>query len=324
MQPNQPSQSPYPPQPSPDYPPLSGASPYGTQPYNTPSTGQNYSPMPQQFNTPAQSYPTQPVQPTAPATPPANWYKPPEKEVDTRPASVDEYLGRTTQTTPQPVTPVQAQPTPPGTVPGQVINGQYAVDYLGGIAPQQSHNSVKIGSKSIDKKLLLFGGGGAIALLLAAALFLFTPKPEAASTLNESSFYGHLLTTSDITKKAGKNIKSSKLRGTNSAFTSLMVGAASEMEQPLSKSGIDPKKLQPSAKKPTKNDQKLIQSLEDARLNATYDRVYTREMQYRLRTMLITLDRIEKINSRQSMQEYVKNTRPKLQSIQKSLEEMKV
>ncbi|MDO4684805.1 MAG: hypothetical protein Q4B06_03825 [Candidatus Saccharibacteria bacterium] len=323
MQPNQSPQSPYPPQPSPGYPPQPGAAPYGAQPYGTPPVGQNYSPMPQQFGAPAQGYP---AQPTTPATPPANWYKPPEKEVDTRPASVDEYLGRTTQATPQPqaAAPTQAQPTPPGTVPGQVINGQYAVDYLGGIAPQQSQNAVKIGGKLIDKKLLLFGGGGAIALLLAAALFLFTPKPEAASTLNESSFYGSLLTTSDITKKAGKNIKSSKLRGTNSAFTSLMVGAASEMEQPLSKSGIDPKKLQPSAKKPTKNDQKLIQTLEDARLNATYDRVYTREMQYRLRTMLITLDRIEKINSRQSMQEYVKNTRPKLQSIQKSLEEMKV
>lgn len=330
MQPNQSPQNPWPPQaPSPSYPPQPGGAPqpYPQQPAQQPPqqpqasapSQQAYGQQPmqqpqQQFYSPVPNL-QQPQANTS--TTAANWYKPPEKKADTSPASVDTYLGRNQEQQ-------QAQQTAPratGPVPGQVINGQYAVDYLGGIAPKQAKNTIKIAGKSINKTMFWGAIGGVIALLLAATLFILTPKQTGVANLNESSLFRSLVSTSEITKKAGRNIKSSKLRAVNSSFTSLLIGSAKEMQDPLSKSGLDPKKLESEAKKPSKDDTKVIDTLESARLNAMYDNAYNREMQHRIRTMLITLDRIQKMNNNKGMQEFVKNTRPKLETIQKLLEE---
>lgn len=329
MQPNQSPQNPWPPQTPPPYPPQQGGAqqPYPQQPVQQPPQ------QPQANTPPQQGYGQQPIQqpqqqPYSPVpnlqqpqtntnTTAANWYKPPEKEVDTSPASVDAYLGRSQQQTPQQTAPQRQG----GTVPGQVINGQYAVDYLGGIAPKQNKNTIKIAGKSINKTLFFAGIGGVAALLIAAALLLLTPKKTTVSTLNESSFFSSLVSTSEITRNAGRNIKSSKLRAINSSFTSLLVGAIQEMREPLTKNGIDPKKLEAEARRAVKTDDKVVETLENARLNAVYDSAYNREMQHRLRTMFITLDRIQKMNKSKSMQEFVKNTRPKLETIQKLLEE---
>ena len=216
-------------------------------------------------------------------------------------------------------------PIPTGqNVPGQVINGQYAVDYLGGIAPAQSNDEITIAGKSISKNIFYIGIGLIGALILAVMFMLFTPKKEGISTLNESSLYSSMVATSEITKKAGKNIKNSKLRAINSSLNSQLIGSIQEMNDPLTKSGIDPKPLETAAKKPDEAESEKLQMLEDARLNATYDRAYSREMIRRLETMLITLDRIEKINQRESMQTFVKNTKPKLESLKKSIEDLAI
>ena len=153
-------------------------------------------------------------------------------------------------------------------------------------------------------------------------LILFTPNNKGVSNLNESSLFSSMVSTSEITKTAGRKIKSSKLRAINSSLNSQLLGSITEMADPLAKSGIDSKKLEATAKKPTAKESERIQTLENARLNATYDRAYSREITYRLDTMLVTLNRIDKINTRASMREFTKNTRTKLESIKKALDEV--
>lgn len=313
MQPQQPFQ---PPQTS-QQPPAGGLPPVPPQGYTQPPSSQApvYPLQPEQQAyyqpQPNTGRPMQPPQPTTPQ--PASWYTPPQKEANTKPASVDDYLGRT---------PAQPQPgAQPASAPGQMINGQYAVDYLGGIAPQQPKPGITIAGFTLSKRALMVIIGGTVALLLAAMLMIFSQKPQAVSQLNESNFYSHLIRTQEITKDGKKNIKNSKLRAHNGTLQTLLVGSASEMATPLQKSGMDPKKLESEAKKPSDEDKKLLNSLNDARLNAVYDRAYVREMTHRLNTMLLMLDRIEKINSRESMQQYVKSTRPKLKDIQKAISE---
>lgn len=313
MQPQQPFQPPQ----SPQQPPAGGLPPVPPQGYEQPTAPQPaaYAPQPTDPQAYYQPQPNtaQPMQPQPTAPQPASWYTPPQKEVDTKPASVDDYLGRT---------PAAPQPgAQPASAPGQMINGQYAVDYLGGIAPQQPKSGITIAGFTLSKRALMVAIGGTIALLLAAMLMIFSQKPQAVSQLNESNFYSHLIRTQEITKDGKKNIKNSQLRAHNGTLQTLLVGSASEMATPLQKSGMDPKKLESEAKKPSDEDKKLLSGLNDARLNAVYDRAYVREMTHRLNIMLLMLDRIEKINTRESMQNYVKATRPKLKDIHKAISE---
>ena len=287
-------------------------------PYQTPI---NQPQNPQFQNAPYQQtqypYSPQPQQPTQVANQPQNsphqvasWYSPAKKEPDNKPGSIDSYLNT-------------AKPSSnSANVPGQIINGQYAVDYLGGIAPDQPIDSVTIGNKTSSKKTFFIGIGIIGAGILTAMLMLFTPNNKGVSNLNESSLFSSMVSTSEITKTAGRKIKSSKLRAINSSLNSQLLGSITEMADPLAKSGIDSKKLEATAKKPTAKESERIQTLENARLNATYDRAYSREITYRLDTMLVTLNRIDKINTRASMREFTKNTRTKLESIKKALDEV--
>lgn len=245
---------------------------------------------------------------------PAGWYTPPPSATanSTKPASVDEYLGKATGST-NTTNPI---PTPSG----QKIQGQYAVDYLGGIAPGGNKAStISLGGKRIDKKIFFVAIGGVVALLLAAVLLIFGGGPQTDNTLSASSLYTSIVDTSDITKTAGKNIKDSKLRATNASLHNLLTGSTKQMEEPLKKSGINATNLAVSAKKPPAKDEKVRARLEDNRLLGTYDRAYVSEMELKVGTMIIAMERIKKTSSQKTMQDFVDESIPKYKHIQKSL-----
>lgn len=281
----------------------------------------NYSPMSAPPLPPPQPYapqtPTPPApQPQSPAAP-AGWYTPPQHQQDPlKPASVDAYLQQT-QAPQQPLSPASS-----ATAPGQKIHGQYAVDYLGGIAPNTSSDSLLIAGKRISKKVFFIAIGAGAALLLTAALLLLAPKPRTANTLTASNLYMSMIDTADITKTAGRNIKNSKLRAVNSSVGALLTGSIKQLETPLEKTGVDYKKLSGEAKKPPYKDEKLRAKLEDARLLGTYDRAYASEMQLRVNTMIITMESIQRQTNSESMRTYIKTALPEYKETKQSIEDV--
>jgi hypothetical protein len=257
--------------------------------------------------TPPQYPPQQPQQPHQPAS----WYTPTPPPNSDKPASASDYIQQATGQTQQQV--MQNPAT------GQTIKGQYAVDYLGGIAPQSSSSSISIGGFQLTKKMMIFIGGIASALIIALVLMFATQKPAGPDVLNESSLYASYIDTAEITKFSKKYLDSSQLRATHGNIQNFLTNSATQMETPLAKSGIDYKKLRTSAKKKPYHDFKMAEKLEEARLNAVYDRVYANEMAFKLQKMMSTLQKVKKTNTRKSMQEYIKQTEPSLKTLQESI-----
>ena len=295
----------YPQQPQPEQPQTPPPAPNGYPPqYPGAQLQQNYSPMPQ----------NNPYGQPAPQQAPANWYTPTPAPNSDRPASADQYLqqaGGQPQNSPQ-------QLTNPAT--GQRINGQYAVDYLGGIAPQAPNSAVSVGGFQLTKKAIIFIVGGLLALVLAVVLLFATQKPAGPGFLNEASLYTSFIDTADITKNSGKYLQSSQLRATNGTLKSFLLDSAKQMETPLSKSGIDYKKLRSSAKKEPHHDGDMATKLENARLNDVYDRTYANEVGYKLEKMMAAVQKIKKTNTRKSMQEYLTEIEPDLKIIIESID----
>lgn len=286
------------PQPQPGYPPQTpqpGPAPYAPQPQNYPQP-------------PAQPY--QPPQPqAAPYTPPQphqpaanSWYTPAPKPDANKPGDVSSYLQSAGMG-------ASSQPQPGA---GQTINGQYSIDYL-----DQMAAPVK---QPIDKKFIFAGIGVAIALLIAMMLMFITPQ-RSTSVANEISLYTTMIDVEKSTDQSERNLKSSGMSSTNSAMRSALSNAARDMQTPLTNMGQEPSKLKSAATKPPYHDDKLVTTLEDARLNGIYDRVYAREMNTKMKLMLSYMESIEKHNSRESMKEFISKNKQSFETVQKSIED---
>ena len=295
------------PQPQPGYPPQT---PPAAPQYGAPALGQfagapqPTQPQPQYApSTPQYSAPSQPYQPHA-APNPAAWYTPAPNPAAEKPADASSYV--------QAATASQTPPLATGAAPGQIINGQYSVDYLNQMATP--------GKQPLDKKFVIAGIGVVIALLLAAVLFLVTSK-KTTSVASEVKLYTTLVDTEASTQRSGKLIKNSKLVAINSNFRTSLVNAARDMETPLTNMGQKASSLKSAAKKAPYHDDKLVSNLEDARLNSTYDRVYANEIDTKTKYIITYMESIKKRNSRKSMQEFIAKNEPNFQTIQKSIEE---
>ena len=154
----------------------------------------------------------------------------------------------------------------------------YPVDYLNQIAPQSTRRSS--GGPNFKLIMLLLGG----ALIIAMGLMLvgtLTSKPNVDQRLA-----ARLSQTSGIVDESHDNIKSSQLRSLNSSLNIILANANRDIGGYLSSTGVDPKKLDASAAGPEQQEAaELKAKLEDARLNATFDRTYARELAYRLETI---------------------------------------
>ena len=188
-------------------------------------------------------------------------------------------------------------------------NQQNSIDYLDQIAPKSTNNNWLS-----SKKPLL------IALIAMFVLFIFISF-SALSTGNTKTnvrLAARLIDTSTITKKATKNISSTKLQALNSNLSIYLSNTIRDIEPILLKEGI---KIKSIDKKITKaeTDVKLAATLEDARLNATYDRTYSREMAYKMNTILALMNQLKKSNK--SAKEFFTNSIENLTPIQKELAE---
>lgn len=192
---------------------------------------------------------------------------------------------------------------------------QYSIDYLNQISatPQK---------RGFDKKFLILIGGGlllAVVLLIAVAV-IGSISQGGASPQKLQTLYVRLETLGTISNEAKKQIKSNSLRATNASLVIFLTDANHDIVDPLGKSGVNVKKIDKSISQKFGGDE-LKQTLEEARLLATYDVVYAREMNYELETLQLLMKEIYDSTKSKSMKEFITSTDESLVTIRKQLTE---
>lgn len=184
---------------------------------------------------------------------------------------------------------------------------QNPADFLDQIAPKSNQNSWLM-----SKKPLLIGLGAMIMLLIA----IFIGMLSSGSTQTVTRLAARLQDTTKIAESATQKIKDSQLRALNSNLKQRLLSQIQELTPFVVKEGAKIDNL----------DKKLIASetstaimsvLEDARLNGTYDRIYAREMAFKLDTVITLMNQLKKTSNNKSLKDYLTNSINNLTPIQK-------
>lgn len=265
----------------------------GQQPPYPPQQGPTPPPQPGQSD--SQSYPTQqPQQEPAPVDP---WQMQP-------------------QPTPQPT----AQPWPDqrtGTYNEPDVpltpNGIAPIDYLEQIAPKQ-----KASFGFSRKQVAILGAVILVGFIgFAAAAILQSGKPNIGAVSRQLTM--RVGATSTIAKDAQKNLRSRDLHALNTSLTIQLANTNTGLATAFAEAGVIVGEIKDAKTDDTSAE--TIKKLDDARLNGVFDRVYAREMSFRLSTILTHLDSIHKSTKNTKLREYLETTYKNLEPLQKQLAE---
>lgn len=188
---------------------------------------------------------------------------------------------------------------------------QYPIDYLNQISAQPQ--------KPTMNSKLVFVLIGAVILLVIIAVIALT-SGGSGPTQKMQTLAAKLQTLQKITSGAQKNIKNGELRSTNSNLTLFLTNTNRDIADPLGKNGVDIKKID---KKITtqENGEALTKKLEDARLNAVFDRIYAREMTYQLETVTVLMQDIYEASKSKSLRDFLVQTDKGLEPLKKQMSE---
>jgi len=174
-------------------------------------------------------------------------------------------------------------------------NQENPIDYLDQIAPKTQSNNWLLSKKPLIIGLIVMAG----LLIIISAFSMFSGNSASTARLA-----ARLSSTETLAKNATKNIKSSQLRATNANLTSYLTNAIRDIEPFLAKEGIKIKSID-KAIVASEATIKVDAILEDARLNAIYDRTYSREMAYRLDMVITLMNKINKSSNSKSLKQYL-------------------
>ncbi|MDN5275260.1 MAG: hypothetical protein JWP06_1161 [Candidatus Saccharibacteria bacterium] len=184
----------------------------------------------------------------------------------------------------------------PNLTPNQ---SKYSIDYLNQIAPQEK-------KPGLGNKLFLFIIGGGLLLAIIVGIFALTSNSNGP-TQKMQTLAARLTTLKTISDKAQKNIKSGDLRSSNSSLSVFLTGANHDIVTPFANNGVDIKKIDKTIlAKEAGTD--LTNKLEDARLNAVYDRTYASEMGYQLQTVAALMKDIYTNTKSKSLKDFLVTT----------------
>jgi hypothetical protein len=222
------------------------------------------------------------------------------------------------QQPPQPMPPSgtpPAQPVPPASVPptpAQSSAPQYSIDYLNQIAPAPQKKGLMN-----NRLLVAIAGGGIILVLLVGVLSLL--GGGSGPTKNMQTFAARVQMLEKVVSSAQKNIKSNDLRATNSNLGIFLANTDQGMTDPLAKNGVTVTKLDKTITD-AESGTDLAAKLEDARLNAVFDRTYSREMSYQLTALETLMKSIYGETKSKSMKSFLQTTDNSLVPIKKQFD----
>jgi hypothetical protein len=191
--------------------------------------------------------------------------------------------------------------------PNQVQPG-LTVDYLNHIAPQ----APKKGRFS-TMQLLIFGGAALILIIIVASLIAMSGSPGGSTS---EKLAARLLSTETIVSSAQTKLKSTELRTLSSNLKIYLTNTNRDIIAPLKGLSIDVAHLDPVVVK-SEAGTDVTARLEDARLNAVYDRTYAREISYRLDTIVSLMQKIRASTGSSAMKSFLDNALTNLTPTQK-------
>jgi hypothetical protein len=126
-------------------------------------------------------------------------------------------------------------------------------------------------------------GGLLIVAIVAVSLILSAGGDSSASLTSTAARFAAL---QDTTDDAQENLQNSDLRTLNSSLTLVLTNTNRDLAEPLKEQDIKLKdKKNKTISAVTADFEALKNRLEDARLNAVFDRTYAREMTFQLKTL---------------------------------------
>ena len=184
-------------------------------------------------------------------------------------------------------------------------------DYMNQIAPRTPKRP--LGKLSIRQVLMV--GGGLIIAVIILAIIVNTVAAGKRDPLEHLS--ARLTSTQTVVTTAQANLKSSKLKSLNGNLTIYMTNTNRDVSKPLLLAGINTTKLS-KAIVAGEATTALTARLEDARLNAVYDRTYAREMTYQLGTLLTLMKQIYNGSGNTELKTFLKSAYDNLRPTQES------
>lgn len=184
----------------------------------------------------------------------------------------------------------------------------YSVDYLNQIAPQ----APKRRGLSHKQTILAIAGGFAVLLVIMLSIIV----TSSGSKKPEQHLAARLLSTETIVGGAQGKLKSTQLRTLNSNLSIYLTNTNRDIAAPLLKGGIDVTKLDKKVIA-SESGKTITDKLEDARLNADFDRTYAREIAYRLETITLLMKQLYGSTSSKSFKTFLDNAYTNLEPTQK-------
>lgn len=188
----------------------------------------------------------------------------------------------------------------------------YSVDYLNQIAPQAPK---KMGFSRMQYILI-----AAVGLVVVLTIVFGVIVSSSNSTNPEQQLAARLIGTEKIVGDAQVQLKSSQLRTLNSNLKIYLTNTNRDIAAPLLKSGVNVAKLDKTV---TANEAgtDITTRLEDARLNAVYDRTYAREISYQLGTIVALMRQVNTSTKSQSLKAFLDDAYKNLEPTQKQFAE---
>lgn len=181
------------------------------------------------------------------------------------------------------------------------------IDYLNQIAPKATP---KI-SPFRGKPIIAYG------LIAIIVLIILISIGNLFNGVNPSEqLAARLIATQSVATDADSKIKSEQLLNFNSNLNIYLINTIRDIAPILAKDNIDTEKLSSSVTSAESTTQ-LMATLEDARLNAEYDRTYAREMSYKLDTILTLMRQIYENTGNSDLKTFLENSYKNLVPTQK-------
>lgn len=149
--------------------------------------------------------------------------------------------------------------------------------------------------------------GSVLALLIIVFMVIINSGGESQSE-RFTSFTYRLQALESLTKDSSKTIQSSKLRALNASTNAILTGASQETTDLLSTVKLKKLPKEPKGSPIQAEYDELATTLNDARLNAVYDRVYTREIGYQLAKLRAEMNTMYLASKNEQLKAYLEKT----------------
>lgn len=186
-------------------------------------------------------------------------------------------------------------------------------NYLDEIAPK---NNSRVNFLN-QKPTLIFVILGVLTII-TLLLIVFVQLTKGNSNTTEQ-LAARLTSIKATVDESTDNLKNSGIRAINSDLKIYLTNTIRDFKPILEKKNIDIEKLSPKILKIEAND-KLLERLENARLDGRFDRIYAREMSYALESTNNLIVEIIKTNKDPDFKIFLENAKTNLTPIQEEFE----